>query len=118
LRVNAQTQYLDKQKLSLGAKRYAPPSRWTSTKQVDTHADRFSQKTNLSSDTKNAQILCVSIFKVCFSCRPLILRTSSMTKKILVPMRGRTCKFFSARQFSFLQHFVSTYVYADTHKII
>jgi hypothetical protein len=47
-------------------KRYASPSHRTSIKQIDTHADRFSQKTNLSTDTRTAQILCVSIFKFVF----------------------------------------------------
>jgi hypothetical protein len=50
----------------LCAKRYAAPSRRTQTKQIDTHGDRFSQKTNLYSDTRNAQILYVNIFQFVF----------------------------------------------------
>jgi hypothetical protein len=50
----------------LCAKRYAAPSQWTQTKRIDTHSDRFSQKTNLYSDTRNAQILYVDIFQFVF----------------------------------------------------
>ena len=46
--------------LRVAANRYAKPSRRTSIKQIDTHADRFSQKTNLSLRHDNAQTRGVS----------------------------------------------------------
>ncbi len=64
--VVADSLVLRNRQLLVAANRYASPSRWTSIKQIDTHGDRFSQKTNPYSDTRTAQILCVNIFQFVF----------------------------------------------------
>lgn len=80
LHVNAQTLYLDKQKTKFSCNTLAATKRLDHTKKIDTHIDRFSQKTNHFTDTRAAQILCVSTFLVCFLCRPHKTRAQAINK--------------------------------------
>ena len=68
-------------------------------KQIDTHSDRTFTKTNLCQDTRSAQMLCVSIFNVCFCADRSPTAQAHGQQNFFSNLRTLKSIFVSARQF-------------------